>query len=141
MLPPKTHAWKTPFETLKHSISSTVMKPIIKNFDPFAIVFFAVAVAIAMTSSDSLWAQAPWSSPLFPPLEQPQTEVEDEQEERGLLGNAFASLEALSVPNESDALEKYSKGASDFEEMFEPLLQEARQSLVMIRSTLSLIHI
>ena len=111
------------------------MKPIIKNFDPFAIVFFAVAVAIAMTSSDSLWAQAPWSSPLFPPLEQPQTEVEDEQEESGLLGNAFASLEALSVPNESDALEKYSKGASDFEEMFEPLLQEARQSLVMIRST------
>ena len=109
------------------------MKPITKNFDPFAIVFFAVA-AIAMTTSGSLWAQSPWPNPLFPPLEQPQAEVE-EQDESGLLGTAFANLEALAVPNEEDALEKYSKSASGFEKMFEPLLQDVRQSLVKIRST------
>ena len=32
-------------------------------------------------------------------------------------------------------LDQYSKGASDFEKMFNPLLEETRQSLVMIRST------
>jgi len=87
-----------------------------------------------MTTSGSLWAQSPWPNPLFPPLEQPQAEVE-EQDESGLLGTAFANLEALAVPNEEDALEKYSKSASGFEKMFEPLLQEVRQSLVKIRST------
>lgn len=109
------------------------MKSIIKNLDPFAIAFFAVAVAIAMTMSSSLWAQAPWADPLFPPLQQPQ--AEDESKRGGLLSTAFANLEALSVPSEKDALDKFSKGASDFEKMFEPLLQEARQSLVKIRST------
>jgi len=76
------------------------MKPITKNFDPFAIAFFVVA-AIAMTTSGSLWAQSPWPNPLFPPLEQPQAEAEGwedlygplpkpgESKEGGLLGNAF----------------------------------------------------
>lgn len=113
------------------------MKSIIKNLDPFAIAFFAVAVAtaIAMTMSGNLWAQAPWADPLFPPLQQPQAEAEDESKRGGFLGTALANLEALSVPSEKDALENFSKGASNFEKMFEPLLQDARQSLVKIRST------
>lgn len=111
------------------------MKQTIKNFDPFALVFFSVAVAIAVATSGALWAQDPWPNPLFPPLEQPQAEEADELKEGGSLGTAFANLEALSVPNEEDALEEFSKGSSQFEKMFEPILEEARQSLVMIRST------
>lgn len=111
------------------------MKSIIKKLDPFAIAFFAVTMLVAVSTSGALWAQTPWANPLFPPLEQHQSEQEHELEEGGLLGTGLASLEALSVPNEKEVLEKYSKGAPEFEKMFEPLLQEARQSLVMIRST------
>ncbi len=97
------------------------------------MAFFAIALAFAMTTSSDLRAQVPWLDPLFPPLEQPQ--AEEEPNAGGLLGTAFANLDALSVPSEKDALDKYSKGASKFEKMFEPLLADARQSLVKIRST------
>ena len=113
------------------------MKSTIKKFDPFAVVSFAIAVLIAINASGNLWAQAPWANPLFPPLEQTQDKVDDELEEGGVLGTAFAKLEALSVPNEKEALDNYSKGASKFEKMFQPVLQEVRQSLVVIRSTRS----
>ncbi len=109
------------------------MKSTIKNFAPFTIVFFAVALLLAMMASGDLWAQTPWADPLFPPL-QPKAESEELKED-GALGPAFANLEALSVPNEKKALDKFSKSASDFEKMFDPLLREARQSLVTIRST------
>jgi len=111
------------------------MKSITRKFDPFAIAFFAVALAFAMTMSSNLRAQDQGLAPLFPPLEQLQPEEEEEPNEGGLLGTAFAHLEALSVPSEKEALDNYSKGASEFEKMFEPLLADTRQSLVKIRST------
>jgi len=110
------------------------MKSLTKNFDPFAIAFFAFA-ALAMATSGTLWAQAPWGNPLFPPLQQPESEAEDDQYEGGLFGTAFANLEVLSVPDEKGALDEFSKSSPKFEKMFEPLLEEARQSLVKIRST------
>ena len=110
------------------------MKSLTKKFDPFAIAFFAFA-ALAMATSGTLWAQAPWGNPLFPPLQQPESEAEDDQYEGGLFGTAFANLEVLSVPDEKGALDEFSKSSPKFEKMFEPLLEEARQSLVKIRST------
>jgi len=105
------------------------MKSTIKNLDPFVIVFFAVALLLAITTSGNLRAQAPWAD-LFPQLEQPQ----DEEEKRDGTGS-FTKLESLTIPNEKETLEKFSKGAANFEKVFQPLLEESRQSLVKIRST------
>ena len=130
----KSYAF-TSSDTHNYLVTPATMKSITKKLDCFAIAFFAFTALFAVTMSSNLRAQAPWLEPLFPPLEQPEAEAEEEPSEGGLLGTAFANLEALSVPSEKEALDKYSKGASNFEKMFEPLLADARQSLVKIRST------
>ncbi len=115
----------------KQTKSLTAMKSAIHKFDPFVVLFFAGVVCVWLTTSGVAPAQSPWGSPLFPPLERSEAETLEDSS----LGTAIASLDGLSVPNEEDALDKFSKSASGFEKMFDPILEDARQSLVKIRST------
>ena len=46
----------------------------------------------------------------------------------------LSSMEALAVPDEEEALAKFSKSSPDFEQVFEDVVADARQSLVVVRS-------
>ncbi len=87
------------------------------------------AILLTMVSSVTM-AQSP-EPKLNDPLERQWFEEQRPERSSSL---TLSSIEAMAVENEKEALEKFSKSSPDFENMFDDVVADARQSLAIVRS-------
>jgi len=86
---------------------------------------FLIVMTLSLICSDA-FAQLP---NLYDPLGQ---RFGDKPSKRSLLTRA--GMEALTVDDEKETLAKYSKSSPDFENLFDEVVAEARQALVIVRT-------
>ena len=95
----------------------------------YSSLAFLVTIILALFASES-WAQSE-----LPNLEDPLgRRWFKEKESEGRSSLTLSSIGALAVENEKETLSKYSKSSHDFEAIFEEVVADARQSLVIVRS-------
>ena len=93
------------------------------------------AFALLVTIVLAFFATQGWAQSALPDLEDPLGRrwfKEKQSDRRSSL--TLSSMNALAVENEEETLSKYSKSSHDFETIFEDVVAEARQSLVIVRS-------